>query len=251
MEIQGDEAIADEADVGQRVFRLGDDLLPVLLLRRAEVDGDHAAAAGQVDVGLEEQPRPVAAEERELVLEIVDQLEGHGVGFGQVADDDPLPGVGPHDDRDHQVAAVFGNLAFVLPLGMLGPIVDQHVGRLRRADAMVEELVVEVQRLELGAGLGLLVAAVEEALAVLGPGGVGELGPLQLVGQLPAGGDFQDVPDRPVAAGLGAAVGQVLAVVAEAHLAQRDRAVFRPGVGVDQDPRPGVPGAPASSDSVT
>ena len=102
---------------------------------------------------------------------------------------------------------------------------------------MVEELVVEVQRLELGAGLGLLVAAIEKALAVLGPGGVGELGPLQLVGQLPAGGDFQDVPDRPVAAGLGTAVGQVLAVVAEAHLAQRDRAVFGPGVGVDQDPR--------------
>ncbi len=105
---------------------------------------------------------------------------------------------------------------------------------------MVEELVVEVQRLELGAGLGLLVAAIEKALVVLGPGGVGELGPLQLVGQLPAGGDFQDVPDRPVAAGLRAAVGQVLAVVAEAHFAQRDRAVFRPGVGVDQDPRLGL-----------
>ena len=89
-------------------------------------------------------------------------------------------------------------------------------------------------------GLGSLVAAVEEALVVLGPGGVGELGPFQLVGQLPAGGDFHDVPDRPVAAGLGAAVGQVLAVVAEAHLAQGDRAVFRPRVGVDQDPRLGL-----------
>ena len=46
LEIQGDEAVADEAHVGQRVFRLGDDFLPVLLLRRAEVDGDHAAARG-------------------------------------------------------------------------------------------------------------------------------------------------------------------------------------------------------------
>ncbi len=82
------------------------------------------------------------------------KLDGHRVGLGQVADHDPLPGVGPHDDRDHQVAAVFGDLAVILPIGMLRPIVDQHVGILRRAEAMVEELVVEVQRLELGAGLG-------------------------------------------------------------------------------------------------
>ena len=58
------------------------------------------------------------------------------------------------------------------PLGMLRPKVDQGVGRLRRAEAMVEELVVEVQRLELGPLLRLLVAAVEKALAVLGPGGL-------------------------------------------------------------------------------
>ncbi len=184
------------------------------------------------------------------MLEIVDHVQRHGVGLAQVADDDPLPGVGPHHDRDHQVAAVFADLAFVLPLGMLGPIVDQHVGRLRRAEVMVEELVVEVQRLELGARLGLLVAAIEKALVVLGPGGAGELGPLQFVGQLPAARDFQDVPGQPVAAGLRAAVGQVLAVVAEAHFTERNRAVFRPGVGVDQDPRPATqstgypPGAP-------
>ena len=99
-------------------------------------------------------------------------------------------------------------VAVVLPLGMLGPKVDQHVGRLRRAEAVVAQPVVEVQGLELGPRLGLLVAAVEEALAVFGPGGLGELGPAEFVGQHLAGGDFQDVPDGPIGAGLGAAVGQ-------------------------------------------
>ena len=125
---------------------------------------------------------------------------------------------------------------------MLRAEVDEHVVFLGRAEAVVVEFVVEVQGLELGALLRLLVAAVEEPLVVLGPRGAGELGPAELVGELPVTRkrvprDFQNVPDGPVAARLRTAVGHITAVVAEAHLAQRDRAVLGPRVRIQQHPR--------------
>ena len=74
MQIEPDEAVADEAYFGKRVVRLRNDLLPVGLVRLVKVNGNHAAARG-VDVGLEEEPRAVVAQECELVLKIVDKFE--------------------------------------------------------------------------------------------------------------------------------------------------------------------------------
>ena len=58
--------------------------------------------------------------------------------------------------------------------------------------------------------------------------------PLQVIVELFAGGDFEHVDLLPIAAGFVAGVGQVAAIVGYVEARQRDRAVFRPLVGVDQ-----------------
>ena len=233
LEVTGDELVVDETGLNQRLLALGNDFLPILPLWFAEVDR-HQPPPWSVDVRLKVQHPPVVARQRVLVLEVVDQFDWLRVGLGKVLDRDPVPLIGSQVRGDNQPAAVVGDLRLILPFPMLRPKVNPGIGRLRRAEAMVEHLVVEVEGLELRPFLRLLVTAVEKTLTILGPGCLGELGPAKLVGQHLAGGDFQDVPGGPVGAGFGAAVSHVAAIVAETQPAQRDRAVLGPSVGVEQ-----------------
>ena len=172
-----------KAHLRQRRFGLRDDLLPVRPLRLAAGRWPPAAAAGHPESVLKNSTGPSLPTNVNSCSKLSISSTGMAYGSARSRTSDPLPFVGPLGDGDDQVAAVVGDRAVVTPLGMLRPPIDQHVGRLRRAEAVVAELVVEVQRLELGPGCRLVEAAVEEALAVLGPGGAGELGPFQLVGQ--------------------------------------------------------------------
>ncbi len=239
LEISGDKLIAHQVHLDQGGLALRDDLLPIGRLRPPHVNGNKPPARGS-HVGLEEQHRSVVADIGILVLEIVDQLDRHRVRFGQVADEDPLPLVRPAHDGDHEPAAIGRSHAVILPFGVVRPPVDQGIGRLRRAEAVVIELVVEIERLELGAPPRLLVASVEESLAVFRPRRIGELRPLQLIAQGTACGSLDDVQGRPIGAGLGAGVGHVAAVLAEAHPGHGDGAVLRPPVRIQQHPRRAV-----------
>ena len=114
-------------------------------------------------------------------------------------------------------------------------LIDQLVGGLRRAQAVVVELLVEVGLLQRAPLAGLVVAAVEEALVVVGPGGLRELDPVQGVRQVAAGVDVAHPPLLPVRAPRGEAVGEQLAVLADVPAGDGDRAVLRQGIGIEDE----------------
>ena len=162
------------------------------------------------------------------------------VRLQQVARVDAVLVVGPLPRSQDEIAAVLAHRRAESPGRLVRPLVDQHVGGLRRADAMVIDLLIEVQRLERLPRLRLGIAAIEEAAAVVRPRGAAELRPLELVGQDRARGDFHQPPDVPVRTRFRDRIGDVAAVVAERRPAERDRPVLRPGVRVDQDLRIGI-----------
>ena len=117
---------------------------------------------------------------------------------------------------------------------MVRPAVDQHVGRLRCADAVKKDLLVVVQALELRPFLRLVVAAVEEALVVLRPARAGKLGPLDMVRQVLARLDVPHLPFVPVRPGDRNGIGEELRVVADVKSGGRYRAIFRQQVRIEE-----------------
>ena len=109
-------------------------------------------------------------------------------------------------------------------------------------------MLLKFERLKLGLGGRFVEAGVEEALAVLGPRGVGELGPFQLVGKHFPSGNLHHVPRGPIRTGLGAGVGHVLSIIAEGQAGQGDCAVLGPLVRIEQHPRLVVQGVPHVQD---
>ncbi len=239
LEVLDDQAVVDDAHPFERLGRLRDHLPPALARRLPRVDRDDAAARRAV-VGLEPEDRAFVAEEQVGGVEAVEQPGDRGVRHREVQEGDTVLDLGALPDVDHQVAAVLGDVALEAQLFLIGPLVDQAVGGLRRADAVVVELLVVVRLLHLLARFGLVVAAVEEALAVVGPGGARELDPLQPVGEVAAGRHLAHLPLLPVRATGGQAVGDAPAVLAHRVAGERDGAVGRQGVGIDQHARRAV-----------
>ena len=95
---------------------------------------------------------------------------------------------------------------------LLGPLVDQPIGRLRSAERVVVDLLVAHGVFERLAGTRLRITAVEESLAVLSPREAAEFHPLDDVGQLPPGGELANVHRRPVRSAFRLAVRKVLRV---------------------------------------
>ena len=98
-----------------------------------------------------------------------DEIDRHRRRALEVLVDDPIAVIGALVDGDDEIATVVGDVAGEAPLGMIRPAIDQHVVALRRAEAVVIDLL-EGEREELAA-LRLVEAAVEEALVVLRPRG--------------------------------------------------------------------------------
>ncbi len=140
---------------------------------------------------------------------------------------------------EEHVALVLGQLRADELVGVRARVVDEPVGRLRRAQPVEEEsLHAERDQRRVG-GAGLVVGGIVEA-AVADPGGVRELAPLQPVGQVAAARHVAHVPGLPVRArGLGR-VRQIAAVAGERLARQRDRPVGGQPVGIEQHPRRAV-----------
>ena len=188
---------------------LRDDLAVVGRVGLAQVDGDDPPARGR-QVRVEIEYRAVVADEVVLVVEVVDQIDGLAIRRLEVLVGHAVAAVGAFPGRDDHVLAVFADGSAETPVGVVGPLVDDLVLRLRRAHLVEAQLGVEDQALELLTLLRLGIADVEKALAIRRPVGVGELGPLQLVGELFAGGGFQHAPRHPVGARLAHAISDEL-----------------------------------------
>src|SRR5262249_9604157 len=124
-----------------------------------------------------------------------------------------------------------------IPFWLIGPFVDEHIVALRCADAVVKHLAVAVRLLELGAFFRLVVAAVEESLAVERPRSRAELDPFQFIAQVAPGADLANTPGVPVASRSGNTIGEVFAVVARRESGQRDRPVLGKPIWVQEHSR--------------
>ena len=234
----------------QRLLGGRHDRLPVLRVRLPDVDGDQLVGGG-VPLGEQVEDRPVVAHERVLVVVVVDEGRRQAERLAEVFVQDPrLTAGGAVVDANHQVPAVLGDAAADAPLGLVRPVVRQHVVGLRAAEAVVVQLLVHIQRLELAVRGRLREPAVEEAFAVGRPTGRAELDPPQLVRQRLAGGDVEHLPHVPVGSRLGRAVGGVLAVVGRHEPGQGDGAVFGPLVRVEQHPGRTVEGVLGVQDAL-
>src|SRR5262249_20337334 len=240
-QIRRDEMIADQAHAFERLRRLRRNLFPVRSIWVARVDRDDAASRG-VEVGAEPEDRAVVVDEVVRGFEFVDQFDDFGVFVLQVFVKNTIARVGPLPDADDQIAAVFGDLAAEAPLLLVFALVYQNVIGLRRAEAMIEELLIVVGVFHLGLLVRFVVAAVEESFAALSPRRARALHPLYGVGEIGAGFDLAHFPFLPIRAGGRKPVGQVFAVIADSQSRQCYRPVGRKFVRIEQDARLAVQG---------
>src|SRR5881396_3509903 len=108
---------------------------------------------------------------------------------------------------DDKVMAIVGYASAKTPILMVWSFVNQHVFRLGRAQTVEVQLLEVVYSLELLSRLWLIVAAVEKAFPVFGPGCAREFHPFNLVAQVLGGSNVAHFPFLPVGPGAGDAVG--------------------------------------------
>ena len=109
-----------------------------------EIDGDDATV-GCIQIGLEIQHSTIAFDKRILVLEIIDEFEREPIVFGEVPHDDAIAVIRPDPDGDDQIMPVFGHGQLEAPVGVIGSFVDEDVGGLWSADAVVVDLHVGIE----------------------------------------------------------------------------------------------------------
>ena len=185
---------------------------------------------------MEPQHRALVPDEGVPRLEHVDERAHLRPLLREVLDVDPVAAVGPLRHPDDQPPPVVRDDPAETPLLLVLALVDQPVGGLGRAEPVVVELLEVVGVPEL-VGARRVVARVVEAAAVGGPGGRGELHPLDVVREVLARGDVADAPLLPVAACLGDSVGEERSVARGDRVRQRDRPVLAQGVRIEQHTR--------------
>ena len=235
LQVLGEDEVADHARALEHLRLLGHELAQ-RLQALADIERDDAAAR-RLEVGGRVEGRAVVSDDRPLVRKRADDLARLRGWIAEIADEEQVLRIGAFVDRDDEVASVLRDACAEAPGRVLGPREDERVLPLRRAEAVVADLVVEVERLELLARLRLGEAAVEEALLVLRPRCAGELRPADLVGQDRARRDIHHAPAGPVGSGLALREGKQVARIGERHASERDGAVLRPSVRVEQDAR--------------
>ena len=104
------------------------------------------------------------------------------LGIAEILVVDAIAPVGAEPDGVDGVAAVGADFDREPPVGMVGPLIDQPVGRLIAPELVIIDclVVVDLQQ-RIGAGGGLGIATVEEPGAVVRPRGARELDPFEVV----------------------------------------------------------------------
>jgi hypothetical protein len=133
-----------------------------------------------------------------------------------------------------QEPAILRNLAAEVPVLVVLSLIDQLVLRLRRPELMEIKFMKVKCLFEFVGGGWRVVTAVEESALIFLPGAEGEFHPLHVIRQIFAGFDVAHFPVLPVRAGDRDSIRQQLAVAGYIVPAQRDGAVFRKRVGIEQ-----------------
>ena len=207
---------------------LGDDGLD--LLRAVQVDAAegivHGVAVGHVveDVVLHRDGGIVgieALEQRAEALLGASAVEHLGAG-------------GTLRRKDEEPLAVLRGPGPEVAQRMLAVLVDEAVGRLRRAQLVVVDLLILVLR-RIDASVGSLISAVVESFGVGSPLGAGVLHPVDFVGGQLARFGILHADFDPVGTRRGRGIGEVAAILRERSRRKGHRTVLREGVGVEED----------------
>ncbi len=239
MEVARHKGVVDDLHAFQHVVRLGNHLPPSGPFRPPRIDCDYPLL-GRVQVGSEVEDWAVVPHEVVPGVEVVQEahdrtIEPRALWVPEVLIIDPVATIGAEPHGEHQVAAVGAHIGGESPVRLVRPLVDELVGGLVGAEPVVVDLLVTVDRQErVAAGSGLRVAAVEEPCAIVRPGGAGELDPLQVIGTVAPRRDIAHAEFLPIRSAARGAVQQQPSILGERERRQRDGAVGRECVGVQQ-----------------
>ena len=184
--------------------------LPTAFCRVANINLDNLTARRLI-VGFKIKTRAIIADEIVGRFQLRDQFHHLGAGF-QIFIKEAVTRIGAFGNRQQQVATIIGYLGTKTPVLVVRALIDQLILTLRRAQAMVIELLVVVDPRQRPVALGFVITGVENALAAFIPAGGRKLDPVKGVSQLLAGGDIEKMPLLPVRARLRRAIGQHFAV---------------------------------------
>ena len=100
----------------------------------------------------------------------------------QVLVENPVLGIGALVNADNKITAVLGDESADIPIAVVfSPLIDQNIVILRCAEFVEIEFVKLILGRQGFALFGLIVTAVVEAAAILGPGGAAEFYPMDHV----------------------------------------------------------------------
>ncbi len=202
--------------------------------------GRHNSLPRCIEIGAQEKRVTAVADEVVLRVETGDPRHDLRIGLGQIEIEELILGLRAAPRADHQPVAVVGHLAIEAPFLFVRPLVDELVVRLRRAQQMIEQLLKVIDAGQFRLFVGLVVAAVIEALAIRRPRCGRELDPLQAIVEVATAIHVAHAPLLPIRAGRRQAVSEQAAVRADGATGKGHGAVGGKRVRVQENARFGI-----------
>ena len=231
-QIAHDECVIDDRNIAQLVRALRNHRFPVLALRLVQVDRNHPAVR-RVERRQHPEERAIVVDRRIGRVRRIDQPQNGRIRIFEILHRKLIVRAGAFALVQHQVAAIVGHVRAEVQLLIIGPVEDQLVFALRRAQFVKHHFVKVVGGFE-GLTLGRIVPLVEEAAAILQPRRPAELRPLHHIRQILARRDIAHVPLQPVAACIRDRIRGQQAIIGNADAADRNRPVLRERVRVEK-----------------
>ena len=226
-----DDLVAHEGHSVQDAVALREDILPGREGGIVDV-GRHQSVERRLAVGEEVDGVSVRLDRAARILHVGRNPDEFSVRNTQVFDIEIVPEIGSvFVEEGHRL--LFIGVQKIEPQRFVRVLVVYGIFALRGADLVVEYLVALVFDREFMPLLGNAVGAVEEAVPQ--PGGAGEFGPFDVVFQQRAGLHVHHVEFLPVASAAGDTVCHQTAVLVEIGALERDRAVVREFVRIEED----------------
>ena len=142
------ECVVHDLRAFDHVARLRHDFLPPGLCGMPDIDGDDATARRPV-VGLEEKRWAAVSDESIGCVERIEQsldwrIDARVIGVAEVLIVDPVAAIGAEPHAVDSVTPVGADLDAETPIGLVGALINQPVGRLLGAELVVVDLLVAI-----------------------------------------------------------------------------------------------------------